>query len=303
MVAETISRGFGLGRPGAGASLGVIWSVFKARIKIITRYKGAILLESLIPIIFAGLPILLGTAVAGGEQNAATNFFTYTHTTTTTGQTLTAADFRLYMLMGSNTFMVVSLMLWLIGYWVRREQETGTLEALYLAPAKRFYVLAGVTSYTLVRSLMAFVVATVLGSLLFNVNPLSGPFAAALLYLLLGIPALWGISFFFGAVVMRIKEANSVIQLLQWVLASAMGVYFPVTVFPVFLRWTAMAFPPTLMTDAIRSTLLPIESIYGAWYVVLGLMLTAAWLVPLLGYQFFRRVERKVRRDQGVGQF
>ena len=150
---------------------------------------------------------------------------------------------------------------------------------------------------------MAFVVATVLGSLLFNVNPLNGPFAAALLYLLLGIPALWGISFFFGAVVMRIKEANSVIQLLQWVLASAMGVYFPVTVFPVFLRWTAMAFPPTLMTDAIRSTVLPIESIYGAWYVVLGLMLTAAWLVPLLGYQFFRRVERKVRRDQGVGQF
>jgi ABC-type polysaccharide/polyol phosphate export permease len=102
---------------------------------------------------------------------------------------------------------------------------------------------------------------------------------------------------------MRIKEANSVIQLLQWVLASAMGVYFPVTVFPALLQWTAMMFPPTLMTDAIRSTLLPIHSIYGEWYVVLGLMLTAAWLVPFLGYRFFGLIERRVRRDQGVGQF
>ena len=299
MAAETISKGFGLGRPGMRSSLGVVWSVFRARLKIITRYKGAVLLESLIPVIFAGLPILLGSAVANGEKNAAINFSTYTNL----DHTLTAADFRLYMMMGSNTFMVVSLMLWLIGYWVRREQETGTLEALYLAPAKRIYVLAGVTSYTLVRSLLAFLTATLLGSLLFNVNPLNPFFAAAIGFLLLGIPALWGISFFFGALVMRIKEANSVIQLLQWVLAFAMGVYFPVTVFPFLLRVVAMGFPPTLMNDAIRSTLLGIASIYGPWYVVLGLMLIAAWLVPLLGYEFFGWTERRVKRDQGVGQF
>jgi ABC-2 type transport system permease protein len=298
VAAETVSKGFGLGRPGWRASVGVIWSVFRARLKIITRYKGAVLLESIIPVIFAGLPILLGSAVAGSEQAAADNFFKYTGTA---GQS--TADFRLYMMMGSNTFMVVSLMLWLIGYWVRREQETGTLEALYLAPAKRLHILTGVTSYTLVRSLIAFVTATVLGSLLFQVNPLSGSFGAALAYLLLGIPALWGISFFFGALVMRIKEANSVIQLLQWVLAFAMGVYFPVTVFPLLLRWTAMAFPPTLMNDAIRSSLLNISSIYGPWYVVLALMLIAAWTVPLLGYEFFGLVERRVKRDQGVGQF
>ena len=124
----------------------MVWSVFRARLKIITRYKGALFLESIIPVIFAGLPILLGSAVAGSEQAAASNFFSYTGTRCTSPDPAQcAADFRLYMLMGSNTFMVVSLMLWLIGYWVRREQETGTLEALYLAPAKRVYVLAGVT--------------------------------------------------------------------------------------------------------------------------------------------------------------
>ncbi|OGS63670.1 MAG: hypothetical protein A3K59_00840 [Euryarchaeota archaeon RBG_19FT_COMBO_69_17] len=298
MAAETVHRGFGAATPGWRANANVVWTVFLARLRIIMRYKGAVLLESFLPIVFASLPIFLGIAVAGSEQNAADNFF---QNTNSAGQG--TSEYRLYMLLGSSTFMVVSLMLWLIGYWVRREQETGTLESIYLAPAKRLHVLAGVTSYTLVRSLMAFVTAMVIGSLVFGVNPLTGNLAGALAYLIIGIPALWGISFIFGAIVMRIKEANSVIQLLQWVLAFLMGVYFPVTMFPPLVRFVAMAFPPTLMNDAMRSTLLGISSLYGPWYVVLGLMFLAAWTVPLLGYEFFGRMERRIKRDQGVGQF
>lgn len=298
MGGNTVARGFGLGRPGRRASLDVVWTVFKARLKIISRYRGVILLESLIPVFFAGLPIFLGIAVAGSEAQAAQNFFDNTQLA---GQG--TSEYRLYVLLGSSTFMVVSLMLWLIGYWVRREQETGTLESLYLAPAKRLHVLTGVTSYTLVRSLTAFAIALAIGSILFGVNPLSGNVLAALAFLALGLPALWGISFLFGALVMRIKEANAVIQLAQWVLAFLMGVYFPVTMFPPLLRGLAMAFPPTLMNDAVRSTLLNISSIYGPWYVVLALMFMAAWIVPLIGYEVFGVMERRIKRDQGVGQF
>ncbi len=298
MAAETVSHGFGLARPGWRANLDIVRTVFVARMKVIFRYKFAILGETLMPVTFAALPILLGTAIAGSEANAAANFLSYTDSK---GQGTT--DFRLYMLLGSNTFMLVSLMLWLIGYWVRREQETGTLEALYLSPAKRIHILAGVTTYTLVRALIAFSTAMLIGSVLFQVNPLTGNFAAAMGYFLLGVPALWGISFFFGALVMRMKEANSVIQLLQWMLAFVMGIYFPVTVFPGALKFAAMAFPPTLMNDAMRSSFLNIGSLYGPWYVVASLMFMAAWTVPLLGYEFFLRTERKIKRDQGVGQF
>ncbi|HEY5605058.1 MAG TPA: ABC transporter permease [Thermoplasmata archaeon] len=298
MAAETVAKGFGLARPGWHASLAVAWTVFVARLRIITRYKGAILLESFLPIFFAAMPILLGIAVAGSEENAASNFF---QNTQAAGQG--TMEYRVYMLLGSSTFMVVSLMLWLIGYWVRREQETGTLESIYLAPAKRLYVLVGVTSYSLVRSLAAFIVAMFVGSLLFGVNPLAGNFLAAIGYLMLGIPALWGLSFFFGALIMRVKEANSVIQLIQWVVPFFMGIYFPVTMFPPLVRITAMAFPPTLMNDAMRSALLNIPSLYGPGYIVLGLMFMAAWITPLLGYEFFGMMERRIKRNEGVGQY
>lgn len=298
MAAETVSRGLGLARPGWRASIAVVWTVFVARLKIISRYKGVIVLESLLPVFFAGMPIFLGIAVAGSEQEAADNFCQ------NTGAACAGPlDYRLYMLVGSATFMVVSLMLWLIGYWVRREQETGTLESIYLAPAKRLHVLSGVTSYTLVRSLSAFALALLIGSLLFGVNPLTGSLLPALGLLVLGIPALWGISFVFGAFIMRIKEANAVIQMAQWVLAFLMGIYFPVTLFPTGLRWVAMAFPPTLLNDAVRSTLLDITSIYGPWYVVLALMFMAAWIVPLLGYEIFARTERRIQKAEGVGQY
>ena len=298
MAAETVAKGFGLARPGWHASLAVAWTVFVARLRIITRYKGAILLESFLPIFFAAMPILLGIAVAGSEENAASNFF---QNTQAAGQG--TMEYRVYMLLGSSTFMVVSLMLWLIGYWVRREQETGTLESIYLTPAKRLYVLVGVTSYSLVRSLAAFIVAMFVGSLLFGVNPLAGNFLAAIGYLMLGIPALWGLSFFFGALIMRVKEANSVIQLIQWVVPFFMGIYFPVTMFPPLVRITAMAFPPTLMNDAMRSALLNIPSLYGPGYVVLGLMFMAAWITPLLGYEFFGMMERRIKRNEGVGLY
>jgi ABC-2 type transport system permease protein len=298
VAAETATRGFGLGRPGLRASLAVVATVFVARLKIISRYKGVIVLESLLPVFFAGMPIFLGIAVAGSESVAADNFCR--NTSAGCEGTL---DYRLYMLVGSATFMVVSLMLWLIGYWVRREQEAGTLESIYLAPAKRLHVLSGVTSYTLVRSLSAFALALAIGSLLFQVNPLTGNLLPALGLLALGIPALWGISFIFGAFVMRIKEANAVIQMLQWILAFFMGIYFPVTLFPSVLRWVAMGFPPTLLNDAVRSTLLNLTSIYGPWYVVLGLMFMAAWIVPLLGYEIFAWTERRIQRAEGVGQY
>ena len=299
MAAAAGSRGFGLGRPGWRARADVVRTVFVARIKIITRYKGAILMEALLPIVFAAMPVLLGTTVA--SQQGVDPGAVFCENTMVSGRCTT--NFRLYMLIGASTFTVVSLMLWLIGYWVRREQETGTLESIYLAPAKRLHILAGVTSYSLVRSLSAFLVAMVIGSLLFGVNPFDGNLLASIGYLVLGIPALWGLSFIFGALIMRVKEANSVIQLIQWVVPFFMGVYFPVTMFPPLMRIVAMTFPPTLMNDAMRSSLLNISSLYGPGYIVLGLMFMAAWITPLLGYEFFGLMERRIRRNEGVGQY
>ena len=293
MAAVAARGGFGLGRPGWRARADVVRTVFLARIRIISRYKGAIFMEALLPIVFAAMPVLLGTAFAG--PNAAQNFQLNTGT----------ANYKLYMLLGAATFTVVSLMLWLIGYWVRREQETGTLESLYLAPASRFWILTGVTSYAFVRAFTAFLIAIALGSVIFQVNPFENGVGVALLFLALGLLPLWGLAFMFGAFIMKIKEADSVIQVLQWVLAFLIGVFYPLSLLPPFMQTIAGLFPPTVMTDGIRAAILNIGYFYGTGgpYASLAVLFAMALVVPLLGYEVFEVTERRLRRKEGVGQY
>jgi len=299
VAAVAASRGFGLGRPGWHARFDVVRTVFIARIKIITRYKGAIFMEALLPIVFAAMPVLLGTTVA--SQQGVDPGQVFCENTMVRGQC--THNFRLYMLIGASTFTVVSLMLWLIGYWVRREQETGTLESLALAPARRIWVLAGVTSYAFVRAMIAFVIAIALGSLVFQVNPFEQGVAPALAFLAVGLLPLWGLSFMFGAFIMKIKEADSVIQVLQWVLAFLMGVFYPITMLPPLMQGMAGLFPPTVMTDAIRASILDISFFYGSAYGSLAVLFAMALVTPLLGYELFEFTERRLRRKEGVGHY
>ena len=291
MAAAVVSRGFGLGRPGWKAKRDVVRTVFLARIKIITRYKGAIFMEALLPIVFAAMPVLLGTTVAGANAGAVFE------------ERVGTSNFRLYMLIGAATFTVVSLMLWLIGYWVRREQETGTLESLALAPARRIWVLAGVTSYAFVRAMIAFLIAILLGSVVFQVNPFEQGMGLAIVFLAIGFLPLWGLAFMFGAFIMKIKEADSVIQVLQWVLSFLMGVFYPLTLLPVYLQTVVKLFPPTVMTDGVRASLLGINFLYNSAFASLAVLFAMALVVPLLGYKVFESTERRLRRKEGVGHY
>ncbi|MCJ2556874.1 MAG: ABC transporter permease [Candidatus Thermoplasmatota archaeon] len=291
MTAKTVHKNLGLSEISWRSSLGVTKTVLIARFKIVLRYKGAIVFDMILPVILASLPILLGVAIAG--QAAAQNFEDATGT----------ENYKLYMLIGASTFIVVTLMLWLVGYWIRREMETGTLESVYASPAKRVEVLSGVTLYALIRSLMAFAFAMVVGSLIFQVDLFQGEMALALVFVVIGIIPLWGISFAFGALILKVKEADSLIQVMQWVVAFFMGIFFPITVFPPFLRYVALSFPPTWMTNGVRASLLDVAYFFGTWYFDLAVLLAFAAVLPLVGYTVFLRTESRIKKNEGVGQF
>ncbi len=292
-MATAVHRGLGLARPGWRSELHIAWAVFTSRLRIVARYRGTFLLESLLPILMAALPILLGVAVAGGDAAAQRNFADHTGT----------SNYKLYMLIGADVFTVVTIMLWVVAYWIRREMESGTLEALYLTPAKRFSLVTGVASYAFLRALIAFVIGLLLGAPLLGINPFQGQVLLAMMFMLVGLLPVWGLSFLFGALIMRVKEANSVVNLLQWVVSFAMGVFFPVTALPPVLRWATMAFPPTWMTHDVRASILDLSYFLQVWYRDLAVLLVFALAVPLLGYWAFATMERRIKAREGVGQF
>jgi len=65
----------------------------------------------------------------------------------------------------------------------------------------------------------------------------------------------------------------------------------------------AAIFPPTIMNDAMRASMLNLSTFFGSWYISLAVMFAAALTVPLVGYGVFTFTGRSVRRKEGVGQY
>lgn len=257
----------------------------------ITRYPGQLVMDIVVPIVFASMPILLGRASAG--ENAAAIFKQNTGT----------SNYVAYMLIGSSVFTIVSMSLWHVAYWLRLEQEAGTLETLYLAPTNRVWVAAGTALYSCIRGIFSATVAYLLGSIILHVQPFQGEVGLAFIFIIVGVIPLYGLTLLYGALILKVKEANALINLMQWGVSFLMGVFFPISIFPPILKAIALLFPPTWMTNGVRSALLGVGFFFGAWYRDLAVLWVFLILTPLFGSWVFSRVEINVRRNEGVGQF
>jgi ABC-2 type transport system permease protein len=274
-------------RPG----FSVILASSKTRLLTLSRYPGELLIDIITPIVFALIPILIGKASAG--RGAETIFARNTGT----------ENYISYMLIGSCIFSIVFFAFWNVAYWLRSEMETGTIEALYLSPSHRIWVAGGISLYSLIRSIFSAAIAYILGSFLFGVNPFQGNIVLALLFIIIGIIPLYGMTLIFGAMVLRVKQANTLVNLMQWIVSFLMGVFFPIAMLPAFLRVLALLFPPTWMNIGARASILGIEYFFTEWYLDLAVLWGFTIFAPLFGYWAFRSAENKIRSNEGVGTF
>lgn len=256
-----------------------------------SRYPGELFLEIIIPTILASMPILLGQAAAGPD--AAANFAANTGTT----------NYVAYLLIGSNVFVLVTRAFWDIAYWLRFEQETGTLEAIYLTPTSSLTLASGVALYSAIRGLLTTSLAYLLGCLVYQVNPIQGDVLLAIAFILVGLIPLYGMAFLFGALVLKVKESNALVGLMQWLVSFLMGIFFPVAVLPPLAKVLALAFPPTWMVNGVRSALLGVGFFFETWYQDLAMLGVYLLFAPLFSVWVFRRMEQGLRRNQGVGEF
>lgn len=272
------------------ASLSAMLASFRMRLTTITRYPGQLVMDVIVPIIFAYMPILLGRSAG---SSAANNFASNTGTDNYIG----------FMLIGSSVFAIVSSAFWHVAYWLRWEQSSGTLEALYLAPTHRIWIVAGTALYSSSRGLFSAIAAYLIGSFALGLDPLQGELLLALLFVLVGLIPLYSLTLLYGAMILKLKEANTLVNLMQWGVSFIMGVFFPITIFPPFLKLLALLFPPTWMTNGVRSALLGVGYFFNEWYFDLAVLWAFLLVAPFFGYWLFSRTETSIRKNEGVGQF
>ena len=263
----------------------------KTRLLIISRYKGSMVMDIVTPIVLAMVPILLGRSTAGDQAGQV--FAANTGTD----------NFVAFMMIGASVFTIVNMAFWHIANWLRWEMQTGTIEAIYLTPTDRIWIAGGTALYSLMRSIVTAFIAYFIGSWLLGVNPLQGELLLALAFIFVGAIPLYGMMLVFGALILKIKEANAIINLSQWVLNLLMGVFYPIAVLPPLVRIISMLFPPTWMTNGVRASILGVGFFFGEWYLDMAVLWAFLIVSPLVGAWVFRKAEDSVRRNEGIGKF
>ncbi len=269
----------------------VLLQTTRIQLLILSKSWGARLMDLLMPASIAFVPIILGRAI-GGEK-AGFNFAQYTQT----------SNFAGFLLIGGGSFLLITRALWGFGNWLKQEMQRGTLENLYLTAASMPIILAGVALAFMIYSGLIYIGAMVVGAILFQITFQSNQLPIALAFLIIGLPPLYGLSLLYGALVLRLKETDALLQIAQWTTTLLIGAYFPISLFPTTLKIISLIFPPTWLTQGVRSALLNVPYFSNSWLLDLSVLAFFCLVGPLLGYFTFAKTEKFLRTGSGLGEF
>lgn len=243
------------------------------------------------PLVMPGVFLLQANGFGAGEPHALSAFAGRSGTSQVAG----------FLYLGGIMYLWISILLWGPGTSLRREQERGSLEALFLSPASRLVLLFGPAPASLIPTAWVFAVVMLTLRLGFGIPIQPGELLRAAAVVLLAIPALFGISALFSAAVVRFREIRAGVLMARGLCQLVCGIAFPVAVLPRWAQALALALPPTHVLADLRAVLLA-----GAHLSDLGPSLAVLAVMALLccaaGAAAFWRTEAAARRTGSLGQ-
>jgi len=186
-----------------------------------------------------------------------------------------------------------------MGYSLKSEMDSGVLESNWITPMPRPLLLVGRTLASLGITTLNSLGVLLLGWLVFGFR-VTGNLLAAVSAALPMLVALYGFGFAFAALVMLIREPNTLIDVSDFLIAGLSGRQSPVQVLPKFLLPVSLAIPLTYGYDAVRGYLLRTKTILPIRYEVAILVVSMGVMVPL-GHVVFKLVERRCKQLGTLG--
>lgn len=264
----------------------------RASFRTIRRYPAVFVGQTFWPVLLPSVWVLMGQAFSGGDAQATQAFASRSGTTGVT----------LFVFVGYAMYMWLSTLLWGPGTNLRREQMTGSLEAVFLTPVSRLVPLFGPTLTNILYTFFQLAVMGLAVWLLFGVVlPIEGMFLTVLI-VVAGMPAMYAMGSLFAAGVLRFGEIQPAVQFVRGALSLLCGITFPIVMLPAWAQATAAAMPPTYVVAAIRDALLhaagpldvlPAIAVLGALAVVFAVFAVAVFSV----------LEASARRTGMLGRY
>lgn len=209
-------------------------------------------------------------------------------------------DFMSFILLGTMLENFINAVFWGMGYALKNDMDSGVMESNWLTPIPRLLILIGHSVTNLVVTAITSTGMLFFGGLIFGFHP-TGDVLVALLPILPMMIGLYGFGFAFAALVMLMREANTMVDLSSFLVQIFSGSNFPVNALPRYLLPVALALPLTYGLDSVRARLIgttPLVPLNVEMILLIVFMFVMLWI----GTAAFRALERRVRMLGTLGQ-
>ncbi len=207
-------------------------------------------------------------------------------------------SFILYLLIGTSVWSYLSVTFDGVTDIINMERWEGTIEYTFMAPISRFTHLIGSCWYAVVHGLLFTFIQLVIVGAFFHLDLSHANYLTAVFMLLIGSVSFIG--FGIGAAILPLLYTEKGMQMsfiVRAILLLISGVYYPISVLPIWMRPLASVSPATYVLYGLRAGLMNGQVIWSAeiWSYTWPLILTALVSVPL-GVYVFSVAERYAKK-------
>lgn len=243
-------------------------AVMVNELKIISREPGGLVLLILLPYF-----------IAGGMAFVA-SFFTK----------VTGGVF-LRQFIGFEVLMLSMIMLMTGSRFLYEEREGGRLEPLLATPTSMYIILFATSLVMVLVDLGAFTIASIpVVYAEYGIYGL-GRMIIGLLLLFLGLMPLYGIGLLFAGLILRLNEADAIMNIITPIITVLSGATYPVYVLPYWIRFLVLILPMYPTTESLYSLVIG-RGLPGV-FLNLVLSVIAYLLIGVVSYGVFERDFRR----------
>ncbi|OYT28778.1 MAG: hypothetical protein B6U94_08205 [Thermofilum sp. ex4484_79] len=197
---------------------------------------------------------------------------------------------------------LISLTLWGIGMSIRREQQQGTIEYLFITNASRAVIFSNRVFSRILSLLMdvayiALIINLIFGVSITIVNPIE-----LFVYLAISVLLALGLGMMYGAVVLYLKNPGALNNILQFIILGLGGIFIPPSRMPYPLNIVSLAIPFSYAIDLVRNAAMGTQTMIDK-NLEIFILLVSTMASIITGRYILSKLEEVNKRSGKLGTY
>ncbi len=214
------------------------------------------------------------------------------------GASANSSKLILYLIIGTAVWTYLSVTFDGVTDIINMERWEGTIEYTFMAPISRFTHMVGSCLYAIVHGLLFTILQLAIMAIFFHIDLSHANYFSALFMLLLGSISFIGFGIATASLPLLYTEKGMQMSfIVRAIILLVSGVYYPISVLPIWMQPLARISPATYVLEGLRSGLMNNQPIWSPaiWGYTWPLLLTGVVSIPV-GIYIFGMAERYAKR-------